>query len=96
MNIYKLVEKAEAFLNSDERKRKQKKKYLKEVIHKLKKHEKKLKETLEEESDKVAKEKLKKEIGLAHAQRKKGLVRLKTLKKSSQPRNGGATGSGQP
>jgi hypothetical protein len=82
MNINKLVEKAEDFLNSDERKRKQKRKYLKEVIHKLKKHEKALKEKLEKESDEGVKEKLKKEIGLAHAQRKKGLKNLKALKKT--------------
>ena len=84
MNIHKLVKKAEAVLNSDERKRKQKRKYLKQVIKELKKHEKALIEKLEKESSKTIKEKLKKEINLAHAQRKKGLKNLKILKKASK------------
>jgi len=81
MNIHKLIKKTEAFLNSDERKRKQKRKYLKEVIHKLKKHEKALKVKLDKESSGGAKEELEKEIALVRAQRKKGLKNLKALKK---------------
>ena len=84
MNIKKLIRKTEAFLNSDERKRKQKKKYLKEVLKKLKKHETTLKEKLENESDELVQETLKNEIGLTHAQRKKGLKNLKALKKVSK------------
>ena len=84
MNIHKLVKKAEAVLNSDERKRKQKRKYLKQVIKELKKHEKALTEELGKVSDKKRKEKLQKEINLAHAQRKKGLKNLKALKKTSK------------
>ena len=41
MKVKKLIKKAEAFLNSEERDRKQKKKYLRQVLRKLSKHEKK-------------------------------------------------------
>lgn len=82
MNINKLWEKAESFLNADERKRKEKKKYLKHVIKKLKKHEKALIEQLESEADETSAAEIRKEIALAHAQRKKGLKNLKALKKS--------------
>lgn len=81
MNIRKLFEKAESFLNADERRRKEKRKYLKHVINKLKKHEKKLIEDLDGEKDKIVRAKLKKKITLAHSHRKKGLKVLKELKK---------------
>lgn len=86
MNIKKLLSKAESFLNSDERKRKEKKKYLERVIKKLKKHEKHLISQLETEPHRADREKLEKEIALAHAQRKKGLKNLKDLKKPSSSR----------
>ena len=87
MNLHKLIEKAEAFLSSDERKRKQKRKYLKKVLKKLKKHETALRETLEKETDEAARTKLDKEIGLTHAQRKKGLKNLEGLKKKSKKKS---------
>ncbi len=83
MNINKLLAKAESILSSDERRRKEKKKCLKHVIKKLKKHESTLKERLEHESDQSVRTKVEKEIALTHAQRKKGLKNLKALKKSS-------------
>ena len=81
MNIKKLLAKAESILNADERKRKEKIKFLKRVIKKLKKHERALIEQLKTESDKATRAKLEKEIVLAHAHRKKGLKNLKSLKK---------------
>ncbi|QTN30863.1 hypothetical protein HZ994_00485 [Akkermansiaceae bacterium] len=81
MNIQKLLEKAGAFLNAEERKRKEKRKHLKHVIRKLKKHEKKLGEQLDAEVDEQAKDSIGKEITLAHAHRKKALKILKALKK---------------
>ena len=84
MNIQKLLEKAEEFLNGDERRRKEKRKYLKQVIKKLKKHEKKLVLQLNDETDDVAREQIEKEIALAHAHRKKGLKVLKGLKKEKK------------
>jgi len=78
MNIRKLLKKAKTFLNTDEKKRKEKKQFLKQVIKKLKKHEKSLIEQLDGVHDKKARSTIKEEIALTHAQRKKG---LKTLKK---------------
>lgn len=85
MNIQKLLNKAQSFLNADDRKRKEKRKHLKHVIKKLKKHEKSLINQLEREEDEATKDKLKKEITLAYAHRKKGLKVLKELKKEKEP-----------
>ncbi len=84
MNIQKLLEKAESFLNADERKRKEKRKHLKHVIKKLKKHEKSLVNQLDSEVDPAIRDELEKEITLAHAHRKKGLKVLKQLKKDKK------------
>lgn len=81
MNIRKIAEKTRDFLNSDERKRKEKKAFLKHVIKKLKKHEKALVAKLEEEKDAGECARLESEIALVHAQRKKGLLKLIELKK---------------
>ena len=84
MNIQKLLEKAEEFLYGDERRRKEKRKYLKQVIKKLKKHEKKLVEKLDSGIDADTRAQLEKEIALTHAHRKKGLKVLKGLKKEKK------------
>lgn len=81
MNIKKLMRRAEEYLSSDERKRKEKRRYLKQVVRKLRQHEKALKHTLEECSDRDQCRQLKREIVLAHSQRKKGVTQLKALKK---------------
>lgn len=80
MRIKKLFTKAEAFLDSDKRKRREKKKCLKHVLKKLRNYEEKLNAQLRDESDKKAAEKLNREIALVHAQRKKGLRVLKNMK----------------
>ncbi|MGB6223410.1 hypothetical protein [Haloferula sp.] len=84
MNIRKIAEKTMDFLSSDERKRKEKKAFLKHVIKKLKKHEKALVAKLEDEKDAVERAKIESEIALTHAQRKKGLLKLSELKKSKK------------
>lgn len=84
MNISKLVKKAEAFVRSDEQKRKEKKAYLKQVIKKLRKHEKKLRDEYENSSDFEQSRQLKQEIALAYNQRKKGVKMLKALKKKKK------------
>ena len=84
MNIQRMLEKAESFLNAEERKRKEKRKYLKHVIKKLKKHEKKLSQQLDGGVDEAARDHIGKEITLAHAHRKKALKILKSLKKSKK------------
>ena len=75
----KLFAKAEAFLNSDKRKRKEKKKCLKHVLKKLRKHEEKLNARLQNETEQKVIDKLNRKIALVHAQRKKGLALMKQL-----------------
>ena len=82
MNIRKLAEKTKAFLNADERKRKEKRKFLKHVLKNLKKHEKSLNKEYAEESDEAKRSRIAAEIALTHAQRKKGIAKLDELKKS--------------
>jgi len=82
MKISKLLEKAEAHISADGRKRKSKKKFLKHVIKELKKHEKAMKARLEEVTNEATRKRLTKDIKLVHAQRKKGLKNLKSLKKT--------------
>jgi len=84
MNIKKVIRRTEAYLNSDERKRKEKKKYLKQVIRKLRQHEKALKMELENSQSPEQSRQLKKDILLAYSQRKKGINLLKGLKKKSK------------
>lgn len=79
MRVKKLFTKAETFLNSDKRKRKEKKKCLKHVLKKLRNYEEKLNAQLRDEPNKKAVEKLNREIALVHAQRKKGLKVLKNI-----------------
>lgn len=79
MKIKKLFAKAESFLNSDKRKRKEKKKCLRHVLKKLRKQEEKLNVRLQNESDEHAIDKLNRKIALVHAQRKKGLTLMKEL-----------------
>lgn len=84
MNIKKLIQKAEAYLSSDEQKRKEKKKQIKKVIKKLRKHEEKLRQEYDSCKDFDDSRKLKQEIALAYNQRKKGVKMLKSLKKNKK------------
>lgn len=81
MKIKKLISQTEEFLNSDAHKRKEKKKHLKQVLQKLRAYEEELSQRLETETDPGKREKIERKIALAHAQRKKGVSILKTLKK---------------
>jgi flagellar motor switch protein FliM len=77
MKIKKLMEKARAYLDSQQRDRKEKKKYLKQVLRKLSRYEKKLKAQLHEGPDPHEKSRLEKKLALVHEQRKKGVRQLK-------------------
>lgn len=79
MKVKKLFTKAEAFLNSDNRKRKEKKRCLNHVLSKLSKYEKKLNARLQYEVDEEVIAKLKRKLALAQAQHKKGLFIMKEL-----------------
>ena len=84
MNIPKLAKKTRDFLSADERKRKEKRKFLKDVLKKLQKHEKALHGKLERVTDEEERAGLESEIALTHAQRKKGIAKLEVLKKPSK------------
>lgn len=81
MKIRKLLEKTRALLDPKKRKNKAQRKNLKHVLKKLRKHEKDLLKRREKESSKPKAAKITEQINLAHAQRKKGLKVLKSLKK---------------
>lgn len=89
MNIPKIAKKTKDFLSAKERKRKEKKKFLRHVLKKLKKHEKKLRRELEGTTGAERRADLESEIALAHAQRKKGVAKLRDLKKPSGDRKNG-------
>lgn len=81
MKIRKLIKKAQSVFDAEDRKTKVQKKNLKDVIKKLRKHEKALLKQQKEEKSKDKSAKLDDEINLAHAQRKKALGLMKELKK---------------
>ena len=85
MDMKKLFAKAETFLSSGKRKRKEKKKCLKHVLKKLRKQEEKLNAHLQYETDQKVIDKLNRKISLVHAQRKKGLALMKELMEKKKP-----------
>lgn len=78
MKISELMEMADDYLGAENRKRKSKIKYLKHVLEKLRKREKKLELKFTEGDGN--KDKISNELALIHAHRKKGLSLLKQLK----------------
>ena len=87
MKLKKIISQTEEFLNSEARKRKEKKKYLKQVLKQLREHEENLDQRLANETDPEKIEKLQKKKALAHAQRKKGVTILKSLKKGKSSKS---------
>ena len=83
MKKSKLLEKAERFIDSEKRKRKEKRKCLKHVIVKLRKYERKLEKKIEEEEIPEEIERLKNKKKLAHAHRKKALMLMDGLMERS-------------
>ncbi len=82
MKAKKLIKIAEEYLGAENKKRKAKIKYLKQVLKKLSKREKELE--IKFIDNKSNKEKISNELALIHAHRKKGLELLKQLKKEHQ------------
>lgn len=82
MKVKKLMTLADDYLNSENRKRKEKISCLKHVLKKLRKREAKLTEKFEE--GRGNKDKMSKELALIHAHRKKGIELLKEHKKEQQ------------
>jgi predicted RecB family nuclease len=79
MKAIKMVSRAEKYIDTDKRKRKEKRKCLKHVLSKLRKYEKKLEHKLQDETSSEKIKRLEKRIKLAHAQRKKALKLMEGL-----------------
>lgn len=77
MKAKKIIKMADEYMGVENRKRKEKIKYLKQALKKLSKREKKLELKFAEEDGN--KEKISNELALIHAHRKKGLRLLKQL-----------------
>ena len=80
MKLQKLIDKTEEILRTDDRKLREKKKYLKKAMKALREHEEELEEKYKSGFGNA--EKLSQEMALVHAQRKKGLVQLRELHKA--------------
>ena len=79
MKANRLLKKMKTFLNAEERKRKEKRKFVIEVLAKLKGHEKALRKELKAEGDSKKRAKLENEIEVTRAHRKKGLKKLRKV-----------------
>ena len=77
-----LITRVQEFLDADKKKQRDQIKCLKELLHKLKKKQRTLKAKLETERDDKTRKRLRKDLDVIFAQRKKGIATLKTLKKS--------------
>jgi hypothetical protein len=80
MKTLKLLRKAEEILNAKKSKQRSEKKCLQEVLGKLKKRKHKLRDKLKNAGKSSERERIRKEMAIIHAQRKKGLKALKDLK----------------
>jgi hypothetical protein len=83
MKTPKLLEKVEKILHAKEAKQRQHAKCFKEILHKLKKRQKDLKEKLKDTSNEKERKRIKRDLAIIHTQRKKGIQALKDLKKNS-------------
>lgn len=79
MKLKKLVRKLEEFLDADSRERKEHREEMKTLLQKMKLKEKRLAEKALAEFDEERLQRLRKEIEMVHAQRKKGISALKEL-----------------
>lgn len=79
MKLKKLIRKLEEFLDTDTRERVKHREDMKTLLHKMKVKEKDLAAKALVEFDQGKLERLRKEIDLVHAQRKKGISALKEM-----------------
>ncbi len=79
MKEKKLLNKLKAFFGSSERKRKKQKSDVKEILRKLKKRERKIKQKQSSEKKAAKRKQLQREIDVIYAQRKKGIKLIRKL-----------------
>ena len=84
MNFKKLLKKLKTYLNEDAEKLRKKDDGLSKVLKKLKKKERRLKESISAEQDSEERELLKQELKVVHSQREKGIVLLSSLRKKKK------------
>ena len=82
MKTPKLIERVQEFLDADKKKQREQIKCLKELLDKLKKKQRVLKAKLAKEREDKTRKRLRKDLDVIFAQRRKGISTLKTLKKS--------------
>ena len=80
MKTVRLLKKVEEILNAKKSKQREEKKYLKEVLGKLKKRKHKLEEKLKTVDKASEQDRIRKDLAIIRLQRKKGLKTLKNLK----------------
>jgi hypothetical protein len=84
MKLKKLQARLGALLDADQRAQIKQSSAIKELLHKLKKKERHLKEKLAECEDETRRKKLETRLAVCHAQRQKGLTLLKELKSAKK------------
>jgi predicted nucleotidyltransferase len=77
MKQKKLLEKLKAFFDSDARERDKQKSDIKDILKKLKKKERNLKEKFDAEDDVEKRNRIQQKIDVIYAQRKKGIKLIK-------------------
>ncbi|PLY13527.1 MAG: hypothetical protein C0631_13670 [Sedimenticola sp.] len=80
MKTSKLIKRAEEFFSAEKKQQREEIDSIKEILKKLKKKQRTLKEKLEKEKDNDDRKQLQKELRTLFAQRKKGLKVLKKIK----------------
>lgn len=80
MDTSKLLKISQDALSAKTENTRERKKYLIEIQHKLKKKSKKLKQKIQDEENETLKEQMKKELAIIVAQRQKIIDALKSLK----------------
>jgi hypothetical protein len=79
MKLKRLLVKVEEFLSAQERKRRADKADMREVLHKLKKKERKLKAQVAQACDESERARLQSRLKVVHAQRRKGIAAIRAL-----------------
>ena len=82
MKTPKLIRMAQELLDADKKKQREQIKCLKELLHKLKKKQRTLKAKLDIERDDTTRKRMRKDLDIILAQRKKGITTLKSLTRS--------------
>ena len=80
MKTPKLLKRVQEFIDADKLKQCKRKDCIKEVLHKLKKKQRMLKDRLAKVKDEKERKQIQKTLDIIYVQRKKGLKVLKSLK----------------